>query len=79
MAQALLDGFCPPALTCLLLCSVLSTGMFAVLHIYLSKWITWFFALWDGRKAGRNASMYVAASEPPNPFWAVYEDLLIFS
>ena len=46
--------------------------------MYLAKWITWFLPLWEGRKEGRTASMYLVASEPPNPLWAVYEDLLIF-
>ena len=68
----------PPSPVCLL-CSVSSTSTFAVMiACTMPSGITWFFALGEGRKVGRNTSMYMDVSEPPNPFWAVYEDLLIF-
>ena len=78
-APALEDFFAlPPSPVCLL-CSVLSTGTFAVLLARtMPSEITCFSALWERRKAGRNTSMYMDVSEPPNPFWAIYEDLLIF-
>ena len=60
----------PPSPVCLL-CSVLSTGTFAVvIACTLPSGLLGFLALWDGRKAGRTASMYMDASEPPNPLWA---------
>ena len=81
MAQALrlVSEFAlPPSPVCLL-CSVLSTGTFAVvIACTLPSGLLGFLPLWEGRKAGRTASMYMYASEPPNPLWAFYEDLLIF-
>ena len=68
----------PPSPVCLL-CSVLSTGTFAVvIACTLPSGLLGFLPLWEGRKAGRTASMYMYASEPPNPLWAFYEDLMIF-
>ena len=81
MAQALrlVSEFAlPPSPVCLL-CSVLSTGTFAVvIACTLPSGLLGFLPLWEGRKAGRTASMYMYASEPPNPLWAFYEDLMIF-
>ena len=79
MAQvlALEDFALPPSPVCLL-CSVLSTGTFAVMiACTLPSGLLGFVPLWEGRKEGRTASMYMAASEPPNPLWLLFGDLLI--
>ena len=71
LAQACLawsDFALPPSPVCLL-CSVLSTCTCAVLlACTMPSEITWFVALWEGRKVGRNTSMAMDVSEPPNPF-----------
>ena len=75
MAQALrlVSEFAlPPSPVCLL-CSVLSTGTFAVvIACTLPSGLLGSLPLWDGRKEGRTASMYMVASEPPNPLWALH-------
>ena len=66
----------PPSPVCLL-CSVLSTGMFAVL-IACTLPSGLLGSCLVGWEEGRTDCIHVVASEPPNPFWAVHGDLLIF-
>ena len=52
---------------------MLSTGTFAVMiACTLPSGLLGFVPLWEGRKEGRTASMYMAASEPPNPLWPLF-------
>ena len=63
LAQALLDGFCPPALTCLLLCSVLSTGMFAVLIADIPFQVDYLVLCLVGWEEGRTECIHVCGCE----------------